>query len=400
MMAPPLVPLVIGLSQGLARMSPATAPRIRPVAMSLWEAYGGSESTDPPPPPPPPVPLPPSPPPQWSQRSPPPPSFDEPAQRNGAAAAAPVAYAAATPAASKLDNDRVCTVCVALLGQYGRVEGILEGGCGGMCSTQDGELDFGRFSALVDAMEVRCLCGACAVLVRRLCSEWSRGAWSRGTCTMCMCMCVCMCDPSVFRVRVQVQCSESDKCAVFAMVDSDGRGTVEAAGLKDALRSSGAITSMCAGGCSPTHPIHTRLHPHALRLQPHAPPAATLCIIPGCPWRLPGYSVYPRRPHCVSQVRGQPAHFRPAGRGDAGLRPRRLRLQGRHGRPRLPGGLRRRGQVLPAGLGIALRRLGRVCGRRLVTGSCVRPRDDPHGRPRLRTAFLCRLSLSPPPPET
>ena len=31
--------------------------------------------------------------------------------------------------------------------------------------------------------------------------------------------------------------------------------------------------------------------------------------------------------------------------------------------------------VVLAGLGIDLRRLGRVCGRRLVTGSCLSPRE-------------------------
>ena len=42
----------------------------------------------------------------------------------------------------------------------------------------------------------------------------------------------------------QVQCSEADKRAIFMMVDSGGRGTVDAAQLRAALRSSGAITRM------------------------------------------------------------------------------------------------------------------------------------------------------------
>ena len=49
--------------------------------------------------------------------------------------------------------------------------------------------------------------------------------------------------------------------------------------------------------------------------------------------------------------------------------------------------------VVLAGLGIDLRLLGRVCGRRLVTGSFVSPRNDPHGRPRPRAV---RFSLSRP----
>ena len=41
-----------------------------------------------------------------------------------------------------------------------------------------------------------------------------------------------------------MQCSEPDKRAIFAMVDSGGRGTVDAAQLRTALRASGAITRM------------------------------------------------------------------------------------------------------------------------------------------------------------
>ena len=65
--------------------------------------------------------------------------------------------AAAAPVASRMDEDRRCTVCVALLGQYNKVEALLEGGCDGLCSTEDGTLDYSGFSALVDAVEVRCL---------------------------------------------------------------------------------------------------------------------------------------------------------------------------------------------------------------------------------------------------
>ena len=156
-MAAPLVPLVVGFSNGL---TPAAAPRLRPVAMmsgrpSLWEAYGSSEGggsdtestrdSSPPlfSPPPPPVSRPQPP---CSPPSPPPVSV-------------PMAYAAAAaaPVATKMDEDRRCTVCVALLGQYNKVEALLEGGCDGLCSTEDGTLDYSGFSALVDAVEVRCL---------------------------------------------------------------------------------------------------------------------------------------------------------------------------------------------------------------------------------------------------
>ena len=96
-----------------------------------------------------------------------------------------------SPSASltALDSDRVCTVCVALLGQYGKIEDMIE--AGGMTSP---ELDYQKFSDLVDTLEV--------------------------------------------------QCTEPDKKAIFQMVDSDNSLSIDASELKAALRESGAITRM------------------------------------------------------------------------------------------------------------------------------------------------------------
>jgi len=93
---------------------------------------------------------------------------------------------APTAAGVVKDNARVCTVCVALLGQQSKIEGMLEEGCS--------EIDFGGFTSLVDKLEV--------------------------------------------------QCSEADKQAIFSMIDTLGSGTVDVGGFKQALRSSGAIQTM------------------------------------------------------------------------------------------------------------------------------------------------------------
>ena len=87
------------------------------------------------------------------------------------------------------DNGRVCTVCVALLGQQSKIEDMLEGG-----DLESNEVDFAGFTRLVDKLEV--------------------------------------------------QCSEPDKQVIFSMVDTEGSGTIDVGGLKRALRSSGAIQAM------------------------------------------------------------------------------------------------------------------------------------------------------------
>eukprot|EP00617_Octactis_speculum_P020362 CAMPEP_0185745476 /NCGR_PEP_ID=MMETSP1174-20130828/3822_1 /TAXON_ID=35687 /ORGANISM="Dictyocha speculum, Strain CCMP1381" /LENGTH=411 /DNA_ID=CAMNT_0028419507 /DNA_START=149 /DNA_END=1380 /DNA_ORIENTATION=+ len=87
-----------------------------------------------------------------------------------------------------LDSDRVRTVCIALLGQVGKIEeGVEEG------SVED-DLDFNGFSRLVD--------------------------------------------------ELQVACSEQDKKIIFAMIDEDCGGTICASEIKSAVRSSGAISKM------------------------------------------------------------------------------------------------------------------------------------------------------------
>jgi len=83
------------------------------------------------------------------------------------------------------DRDRVCTVVVALLGQTSQIEDALDG---------RSTLDYPGFSQLVDTLEV--------------------------------------------------QCAEPDKRAIFGMLDGDGSQRIDASGLVDALRSSGAITRM------------------------------------------------------------------------------------------------------------------------------------------------------------
>ena len=88
-----------------------------------------------------------------------------------------------TPIAG-LESDRVRTVCVALLGQLSKIED----------EARDEELDFSGFSDLVD--------------------------------------------------ELKVQCDEEDKRSIFAMVDADGSGTIDANEIKSAVRNSGAITSM------------------------------------------------------------------------------------------------------------------------------------------------------------
>ena len=86
-------------------------------------------------------------------------------------------------------DERVRTVCVALMGQYGKIEDMLDSG-----GLESNELDFDAFSRLVSSLEV--------------------------------------------------QCTEPDKRAIFAMIDVDSSRTIDASELKDALRSSGAITRM------------------------------------------------------------------------------------------------------------------------------------------------------------
>lgn len=87
------------------------------------------------------------------------------------------------------NNGRVCTVCVALLGQQSKIEDMLEGG-----DLESKDVDFAGFTRLVDKLEV--------------------------------------------------QCTESDKQAIFSMIDTEGSGTIDVGGLKRALRLSGAIQTM------------------------------------------------------------------------------------------------------------------------------------------------------------
>jgi len=91
--------------------------------------------------------------------------------------------------ATDADAMRLRTVCVALLGQYGKIEEIMESG-----ELESNELDFVGFTSLVETLEV--------------------------------------------------QCSEPDARAIFDIIDADGSRTIDASELKAALRSSGAITSM------------------------------------------------------------------------------------------------------------------------------------------------------------
>ena len=84
----------------------------------------------------------------------------------------------------------LCTVCVALLGQYRQIDEMIEA----VPSPVPQQLDVGAFAELVDSLEV--------------------------------------------------QCSEPDKRAIFTMIDRDGSGSICASELRQALRSSGAIKSM------------------------------------------------------------------------------------------------------------------------------------------------------------
>jgi len=92
--------------------------------------------------------------------------------------------------AAAIDDDRICTICVALLGQSSRMEDLIEEGALGT----DSELDLDGFSRLVDLVEV--------------------------------------------------QCTAEDKATIFRMIDADSSGTIDARELKEAVRSSGAISSM------------------------------------------------------------------------------------------------------------------------------------------------------------
>ena len=83
-------------------------------------------------------------------------------------------------------------MCVALLGQYSKVEDMLE--TGNMPGSETSDLDFNGFCGLVDSLEV--------------------------------------------------QCTESDKRAIFNMIDTDSNQLIDPSELKAALRSSGAITRM------------------------------------------------------------------------------------------------------------------------------------------------------------
>ena len=91
------------------------------------------------------------------------------------------------------DDARLCTVCVALLGQYRQIDEMIEA----VPSPVPQQLDVGAFAELVDSLEV--------------------------------------------------QCSEADKRAIFTMIDRDGSGSICASELRQALRSSGAIKSMYDG---------------------------------------------------------------------------------------------------------------------------------------------------------
>jgi len=94
-----------------------------------------------------------------------------------------------TAADSSLDDDRVRTICVALIGQQDKVEAMIEGG-----KLSSSYLDFDGFSHLVDTLEV--------------------------------------------------QCAEQDKRAIFTMLDQNDSNTIDASEIKSSLRSSGAITRM------------------------------------------------------------------------------------------------------------------------------------------------------------
>jgi len=98
-----------------------------------------------------------------------------------------LAEVAAVAAAASSDDARLQTVCVALLGEYGKIKETLD---------EDNvvELDAVSFGSLVD--------------------------------------------------KLGIECSDSDKEEIFKMIDADGSQTVDASELKSALRSTGAISRM------------------------------------------------------------------------------------------------------------------------------------------------------------
>lgn len=91
---------------------------------------------------------------------------------------------------SKSDEERLRTVCVALLGQCGKVDDVLEK----MDKDGSGDIDVQEFSELLDELEI--------------------------------------------------VCTEEDKAGIFAMLDEDGGGSIDGRELKKAVRSSGAIQIM------------------------------------------------------------------------------------------------------------------------------------------------------------
>ena len=88
-----------------------------------------------------------------------------------------------------MDPRRVCTICVALLGQSGKLESAIAARKNPMES-----INVDGFSKLLDT--------------------------------------------------VGVQCTLQDKQAIFAMIDTEGHGTIDAKALKTSLRKSGAISRM------------------------------------------------------------------------------------------------------------------------------------------------------------
>jgi len=97
--------------------------------------------------------------------------------------------AATVQKASAVEYGRVCTICVALLGQSGKLESAIAARKNPMES-----INVDGFSKLLDT--------------------------------------------------VGVQCTPQDKQAIFTMIDPEGHGTIEAKALKTALRKSGAISRM------------------------------------------------------------------------------------------------------------------------------------------------------------
>jgi len=87
-----------------------------------------------------------------------------------------------------LDSDRVRTVCIAVLGQVGKIEDCIEDG------SIEEELDVNGFSVLMD--------------------------------------------------KLKITCTDQDKKVIFAMIDVDCTGQICASKIKSVLRSSGAISTM------------------------------------------------------------------------------------------------------------------------------------------------------------